>query len=179
MPPLAFAIMSLIMNVKKRKRNIEEEIGLAKPVKGNTVLDFGCGLGFNSIPAAKFVGKEGKVFALDISKQAVDLVNKKAGKAKLGNITTIHSDCATGLEDESVEVVYLHNVLPLIRNKKAVLKEIMRVLRKGGRLSVTTGKIARNAGQDTMSDEDLTIYMQNEYYCKLVNNVNGHLVFQK
>ncbi len=179
MSKIAFNVMNLIMKIRKRARDINLEIGLAKPEKGNTILDFGCGLGFNSIPAAQLVGIKGKVFALDISKQAVNLVNRKAKKAKLNNIITIHSDCATKLENESVDVAYLHNVFPMILDKKSVLKEIARVLKKTGRLSVTTGKMARRVGKDTMSNQQLIEYLGSEYNYKLINNINGHLIFQK
>ena len=45
--------------------------------RGKTVLDFGCGSGTYTIPAAKIVGKEGKVYALDKDKKVLDELIKK------------------------------------------------------------------------------------------------------
>jgi ubiquinone/menaquinone biosynthesis C-methylase UbiE len=179
MSKVAFAIMTLIMNVKKKLRNIQAEISLAEPKLGDIILDFGCGLGFNTLPAAKLVGTKGKVYALDVSEQAVQLVKKKARLAGLSNIVIIHSDCKTGLETKSVDVVYLHNVFPLIEDKESVLAEIIRVLKPGGRLSLTTGRMARRIGRDTMSDQQLTVYLHEKYRCRVATEVGGHYIFQK
>ncbi len=75
---IAFQFMRLVMNIRRKFRNIDEEINLAGIEKGFYVLDFGCGLGFNTIPAAKAVGTEGQVFALDLSAQAIKIVKKKS-----------------------------------------------------------------------------------------------------
>jgi precorrin-6B methylase 2 len=46
-----------------------QQIGIRS---GQTVLDFGCGLGIYTIPVAKIVGEQGRVYALDKDKEAVD-----------------------------------------------------------------------------------------------------------
>ncbi|PIE48244.1 MAG: SAM-dependent methyltransferase [Gammaproteobacteria bacterium] len=138
MPWLAFQFMRLIMNIRKPFRNIEEEMNLSEIKKGFYILDFGCGLGFNTIPAAKAVGKEGRVFALDLNEQAIKIVEKKISKNSLDNVKIIKSSCDTGLEDKSIDLVYLHNTLPMIKEKQKVLKEITRVIKTGGKLSYTS-----------------------------------------
>ena len=177
MPWFAFKIMSLIMTIRKKFRNIEEEISLAGINEGDYILDFGCGLGFNSIPAAQKVKGQGKVFALDISPQSIKIVKNKSVKNKLENIVTILSDCNTNLEDRSIDIVYLHNTLPLINNKQQVLNEIHRVLKIGGRLSYMSRAVSRVSRENTMSDEKLKEVLTNNY--KLTNEKNGHLIFEK
>ncbi len=163
MPWFAFNIMSLIMTIRKKFRNIEEEISLAGIKEGDYILDFGCGLGFNSIPAAQKVKGQGKVFVLDISPQAIKIVKKKSVKNRLENIVTILSDCNTNLEDRSIDIVYLHNTLPLIKNKQQVLNEIHRVLKVGGRLSYMSRALSRASEENTMSDERLKEVLKNDY----------------
>ena len=58
---------------------------------GMAVLDFGCGSGTYTIPAAKLVGEGGRVYALDINKRALDRMEKKARKEGLKNIVRIDS----------------------------------------------------------------------------------------
>jgi ubiquinone/menaquinone biosynthesis C-methylase UbiE len=177
MPWFAFNIMRLIMTIRKEFRNIEEEISLAGINEGDYILDFGCGLGFNSIPAAQKVKGQGKVFALDSSPQSIKILKTKAVKNKLENIITILSDCNTNLEDRSIDIVYLHNTLPLIKNKQKVLNEIHRVLKIGGRLSYMSRAVSRASKENTMSDEKLKEVLINNY--KLTNEKNGHLIFEK
>jgi ubiquinone/menaquinone biosynthesis C-methylase UbiE len=111
---------------------ILQEAGL-KP--GSVVLDFGCGPGSYAIAAAEMVGAEGKVYALDIHPLAVQMVQKAASKKGLKNIETINSDCATGLQDGSVDVAFLYDTLHALSQPGAVLKELHRVLKSNGLLS--------------------------------------------
>lgn len=135
MPNIAFYIMSSLMRCRDmiRPRNrILEELNIAP---GNHVLDFGCGHGSYTFIAAESVGDEGKVYAQDAVRLAVDMIEKKASKLKLDNITAICSDCSTGIPDESIDVVILYDVFHLLGDSGAVLKELQRVLRPDGILS--------------------------------------------
>ncbi len=174
---LAFQVMRLMMTIRKRFRNIEEEINLAGIEKGFYILDFGCGLGFNTIPAAKAVGKEGRVFALDISAQAISITTKKVRKHQLDNVEIIQSDCDTGLKDNSIDLVYLHNTLPIVKEKQKVLDEIIRVLKTGGRLSYMSRVGSRIYGQDMISHSKLKDMLSADF--TLVTEKQGHLVFEK
>ena len=64
------------------------EIGVRKK---QVVLDFGCGSGTYTIPAAKLVGDGGKVYALDINRKALDRIEERAKKEGLMNIVRIDS----------------------------------------------------------------------------------------
>lgn len=97
---------------------------------GFNVLDYGCGPGGYTIAAAKIVGDKGKVYALDTHPFAINRVQKLATRKALENIETILSDGTTGLEDESVDVVLLHEV----SHPDVAFQEIYRVLRSDGTL---------------------------------------------
>ena len=81
--------------------------------KGQIVLDFGCGSGTYTIPAAQIVGKHGRVYALDKDKMALDELMREAESAGLKNIERM--DTSGGLEidlaDDSVDVVLMFDVL--------------------------------------------------------------------
>ncbi len=113
----------------------EEEIKKLNLKKGQIVLDYGCGIGSYTFPAAKLVGKTGKVYALDKQPLAIRKVKKRAQKEGIHNIETILSDKKTELLDESVDIVLLYGVLPEIEDKKSLLKELYRVLKPDGCLS--------------------------------------------
>ena len=114
------------------RKDILSEIGI-KP--GFHILDYGCGLGSYSIPAADMVGSSGKVYALDIHPLAIRRVRDIASKRRLTNIETICSACATGLPNDSVDVVLLYDTFHCLSEPDEVLKELYRVLKRNGILS--------------------------------------------
>jgi ubiquinone/menaquinone biosynthesis C-methylase UbiE len=107
--------------------------------EGQSMLDFGCGTGDFTIPAAKIVGKQGKIYALDCNERQLELVEKKAEKAGLKNIKTILSEQKTDLPDGSLDVVWICDVLHEIRNKREVISEASRLLKKDGILLIYDG----------------------------------------
>ena len=118
-------------------RAILENAGVSE---GEIVADFGCGVGFFVMEISKLVGKDGKVFAIDISRELLDSLKEKAIDSGMRNIYGILADLekpgSTGLENESVDVVLMINLLYLINKKDVVLAEAQRILKKGGKLVV-------------------------------------------
>ncbi len=113
----------------------EEEIKKLDVKRGGIILDFGCGTGSYTLPVAKVVGREGKVYALDREPLALRRVEEKARREGLVNIHTILSDEDTSLPDESIDIILFYGVIHQIRDKYAVLKELYRVLKPTGYLS--------------------------------------------
>ena len=69
-----------------------------------------------------------------------NIINKK----HLTNVKTIRSDCATGLKDNSIDVVLLNDILHDLSKPEDILKEIHRVLKTDGILSVTDHHMKSN-----------------------------------
>jgi len=84
------------------------------------------------------------VYALDRQPVAVTRIEEEAKKQGLRNMITILSDRETGLRDDSVDVVLFYGVLPEIKDKESVLRELHRVLKKG-HIQATTQLPALNA----------------------------------
>lgn len=102
---------------------------------GFVVLDFGCGVGSYTVEAAEMVGSGGKVYALDIHPLAIEAVRKAVENKDLNNVETIRSNCATGLEGESVDVTLLYDTFHDLMDQGAVMGELHRVLKRDGILS--------------------------------------------
>jgi ubiquinone/menaquinone biosynthesis C-methylase UbiE len=115
------------------RENILKEVGI-KP--GFYILDYGCGTGSYTIPAALLVGDSGKVYALDIHPFAIQWVQSMAAKRHLSNVEAILSDCATGLPDRSIDAILLYDTLHGLSKPHGVLAELHRVLKSDGVLSV-------------------------------------------
>lgn len=102
---------------------------------GSSVLDYGCGPGGYIPPLAQVVGPTGWIHALDINPAAIAATQKLATRKKIANMRTILSDCDTGLPEESVDVVLLHDVFHDLSRPEDVLRELHRVLKPSGMLS--------------------------------------------
>ena len=113
----------------------EEEVRKLNLKEGQKILDYGCGIGSYTFPAANLVGEKGRVYVLDKQPLAIKKIKERAQREGFRNIDTILSDEDTGLPDESVDVILLYGVLPEIEHKESLLRELYRVLRPNGYLS--------------------------------------------
>ncbi len=102
---------------------------------GFHILDYGCGPGGYTTIVAELVWPTGRVYALDVHPLAVQRIQSVAAKRKLTNIEIICSDCATGLEESSMDVVLLYDTFHHLSDPDIVLKELHRVLKPDGILS--------------------------------------------
>jgi len=104
---------------------------------GQKVLEVGCGPGFFTIPAAKIVGEKGRVYALDVNPVAVETVRRKIEEKGLKNVEVMLADASeTGLPDESIDVAFLFGVIHALDDVGAVMREMHRVLKANGVLSI-------------------------------------------
>lgn len=124
-----------------RPQQVIEELNIEKGMK---IADFGCGAGYFTIPLAEQVGEEGKVYALDVLKTALESVRGRAKQEGLLNIQTIWSDLeapqGSKLKDQAVDLVLVANILFQSSKKDDIFKEANRVLKKGKRMVVIEWK---------------------------------------
>ena len=105
---------------------------------GETILDLGCGAGIDSILAARQTGPSGRVLALDFLPEMLERTAAAAAEAGLDNVELLEGDLeAIPLPDASVDHVISNGVINLAPRKARVVAECARVLRAGGRLTVS------------------------------------------
>jgi SAM-dependent methyltransferase len=123
---------------------------------GETVLDLGCGAGFDTLLAARQVGTEGRVIAVDMTEAMVDKVQRMAVQAGLTNVD-VRSGYAEQLPVESgaIDVLISNGVINLCPDKPRVMREILRALRPGGRIQVGDIVLHKELTQDAREDIDL------------------------
>jgi ubiquinone/menaquinone biosynthesis C-methylase UbiE len=154
---LDFRLMALTLRLREGLRSPREDLSQVGLTAGQTVLDYGCGVGTYTIPAAQIVSPQGVVYALDKHPLAIEMVAKRAAQEKLVNVETIYSDLATGLAGETVDVVLLYDVLHAVPDQLALLRELGRVLKPGGILSVRPDHISREAFTKLMKQSGLYV----------------------
>lgn len=100
------------------------------------VADFGCGSGHYTFAAAKIVGKEGIVYAIDVQKELLQLVKNAADINHVKNIEIIWADLeeqnGSRLAGGLVDVVIISNILFQADSKEEIVKEAFRVLKNNG-----------------------------------------------
>ena len=122
---------------------------------GETVLDLGSGAGLDALIAGWQVGPTGRVIGVDLNPAMC--VKAQAHAATTG----MRMECRQGpmedipLPDASADVVISNGVINLSFRKRRVVEEIFRVLRPGGRISVTDIVSAKQLSQSIVNDPKL------------------------
>ena len=122
---------------------------------GETVLDLGSGAGLDSIIASGQTGPTGKVLGVDLNPNMC--IKAQAHAEASGTSMECHEGRMEDipLPDESADVILSNGVINLSFRKRRVIKELFRVLRPGGRISITDIVSARKLGHEIVSDPKL------------------------
>jgi arsenite methyltransferase len=106
--------------------------------EGETVLDLGSGGGIDVILSAKRVGPTGTAYGLDMTDEMLALARRNAAEAGVRNVHFLRGVIEQiPLPAASVDVVISNCVINLSVDKPAVLTEIARVLKPGGRIGIS------------------------------------------
>jgi arsenite methyltransferase len=120
--------------------------------EGETVLDLGSGGGIDVILSARRVGESGRAYGLDMTDEMLELAQRNAEQAGAHNAVFLKGHMEEiPLPAGSVDVVISNCVINLSVDKQAVLSEIGRVLKPGGRIGVSDV-----VAEDRLSPEDRT-----------------------
>lgn len=119
-------------------KNILDKMGISEKQQ---VAELGCGnFGFFVFPLARLVGRAGRVYAVDILKPTLEQVAREAKKENYPQIMTIWSNLeifkATKIEASSLDHALLVNVLHQSDKKVEILREAIRLLKRGGKLLI-------------------------------------------
>ncbi len=103
--------------------------------KGDVVLDIGCGAGVDTILAAMMAGPTGKAVGIDI---VPEMLQRAKSNMEMTGLKNASFESTSGevlpFSDNEFDVVISNGVINLIPDKAALLKEVSRVLKPGGRL---------------------------------------------
>jgi SAM-dependent methyltransferase len=113
-------------------------LAVAELRTGETVLDLGSGGGIDVLLSARRVGPEGFAYGVDMTDEMLDLARANADKAGIRNVEFVKGTIeSVPLPEESVDVIISNCVINLSVDKPAVLAEMFRLLKPGGRIGIS------------------------------------------
>ena len=123
---------------------------------GETVMDLGCGAGFDLLQAALKVGPSGSAIGVDMTPAMRERASSGAAALGLANVEVREGYLEElPVLDGSIDVVISNGVLNLTPDKEAVMREIYRVLKPGGRFQVGDIIVHIDVPQDAKDDVEL------------------------
>ena len=104
---------------------------------GDIVADIGSGSGAFSVPMAKAIGPNGKLYAVDIDQKMIDFVANRAKEAGQNNVVPVlgeYDDPKLPVKD--VDVAFFHRVLHMIEHRQAYLNAVAKYLKPDGKIVI-------------------------------------------
>ncbi len=131
-----FFFWTWIFVIYETPRKRRERLKKAGVKEGQVIVDLGCGIGRFVILAARIVGPEGKVYALDIHPLHTAIVAARIAIGGHKNVSVMHADCrATLLPDKAIDVIFINDAFHEF-DKVGCLKEAARILKADGTLAI-------------------------------------------
>ncbi len=114
---------------------------------GQTVVDVGCGPGYFSIPMARMVGPSGRVVCIDVQRQMLEMVARKARKHAVQDRVVLHQSGPDGLGWlQAADFVLAFAVVHEVPDQRRLMAEIAGLLRSGGRFLLAEPRMHVAAG---------------------------------
>ena len=141
-------------------------LALAAIQPGETVLDLGSGAGFDVFLAAARVGPTGRVMGVDLTPEMVEAARRNAATGGYTNVEFRLGDIERlPVEDASADLVISNCVLNLVPDKPKAFREIVRVLKPGGRVAISDIVLDGPLPEELQGSED--------GYCSCVSGAIG------
>lgn len=148
------------MNIVPKDSNLGLGCGnphlIADIQEGETVLDLGSGAGFDCFLASKKVGDKGLVIGVDMTPEMLSQARNNSSSNNYKNVDFRLGEIENlPVANDSVDVIISNCVINLSPNKQRVYDEAYRVLKMGGRLSISDIVLMKDLTQEMKQDEKL------------------------
>ena len=126
------------------------------PKPGESVVDLGSGAGMDSLLAAMWVGPEGRVIGVDMTPEMLERSRSMAARLGLTNLEFREGVIEElPVDDGWADVVVSNGVINLCPDKIGVYRQIFRVLKPGGRMTIADICLERPVPEEALHDIDL------------------------
>ena len=144
---------------------IEEIVSKLGLRPGQVVADLGAGTGLFSIPMAKAVAPAGRLWAVEIDKGFLPIIEGKAGDAKLSNVKTVLGEFADPkIPAQNVDLAFMHDVLHHVEDRAGYLKSAAKYVKPSGRFVLIDYRADQSPHKDQpnliVSEDQATTWMK-------------------
>lgn len=145
-------------------------ISIAAPRSGEVVLDLGSGPGKDILAAAQLVGKNGKVYGVDMTDQMLQLARDNAAKLEILNAEFLKGEITNlPIESDMIDLIISNCVVNLVPDKTSVFKESFRVLKAGGRFVISD--------MITLTDLQARDQLTEDLYCACIGGATSEIEY--
>lgn len=124
--------------------------------EGNTVVDYGCGPGRYLKKASNLVGENGKVYAVDIQKIAMEYVKSEINENNLNNVYPILvKNNNIPIENNTADIIYALDMFHQISNAKIFFRKLSKIIKNDGVLYIEDGHQPRQDSIDKIKQSNL------------------------
>ncbi len=157
-----FFFWTWIFNIYETPKKRRERLKKAGVKEGQVIVDLGCGPGRFVFLAARLLGPQGKVYALDIHPLHTAIVAARAAIGGHKNVSVMHADCcATQLADEAIDLIFINDAFHEF-DKIGCLKEAARILKADGILAIYEHEMKEAKFLDIVEGAKLFTLMEKE-----------------
>ena len=127
----------LMRESRQREEDCSRLLKELHVVPGQVICDMGCGNGFYTLKLAQLTGNTGRVYAVDIQPEMLDMLRQRAKVASLENIVPLlGTDTAPRLPENSIDLMLMVDVYHEFSQPEAMLKAIRKSLKPTGRIAL-------------------------------------------
>jgi len=127
----------LVRESRQREEDCKRLLKELHVQPGQVICDMGCGNGFYTLKLARLTGKTGKVYAVDIQQEMLDMLQRRAKAAELDNILLrLGTETDPRLPENSIDLVLMVDVYHEFSQPDAMLKAIRKSLKPTGRIAL-------------------------------------------
>ena len=170
-PSIPFRIMSFIFSVRDVFAPVGKRLDGFGIDSGSVVIDFGCGPGSYIEQASQAVGGTGRVYAVDVHPLAIKSIKKKISKTSLDNVLPVLSTgYPVDIDSQSADVIYALDMFHHVKDAKAFLRELRRLLKPDGKLFIENGHQPFNEAKEKILKSDCWTIVEEEgnlFECEL------------
>jgi ubiquinone/menaquinone biosynthesis C-methylase UbiE len=128
---------------------VDEIVSKLQLKPGDVVADLGAGTGVFSVPIARAVGPNGKVYAVDVDQGLIDYIARKVKEQNVSNVQTVLGQFGDPrLPAADVDLAFMHDVLHHIENRAGYLKQVVRYLKPSARIAIVEPDAVRGSHSD-------------------------------